>query len=1109
MLHPRVYEPLSPTPVAFWRQLRSHLILAFVSLAIILAAGIETVTITQMDAQAKQQVFRQLESVAQLKQHQIDRWLEDSAAALKVLLVGPTGRQLTSFATDPIAQAHEQAAVNQILKDTLSINSMPTDHQSFRQIFLYTIDGRIVASSDEVAIGRVVTRQPYFVPSLSQAYIQSPYYTVRDGTLTMFMTWPLIDRTGRTVGVLAGELDLTVLGDIMLERSGLGETGETYLVSAESHYLLTPSRFPGYPLTRAYYSLGIDRALGGESGAGIYSDYRSPPTTVLGVYRWIPGLQTALLAEIDLSEALAPATQARNTSVILATIVTLVAALLGLYHAARVSRPIMRLTQVAAQIGRGQLNQRATVDEHNEIGILATVFNQMASQLQEMQAGLEQRITERTAALEQALVELRELTNKQEQNNHELQVSLAQRKQAEAALRESEDSFRLLFANNPLPMWVYDRHTLAFLEVNQAAIAHYGYTRSEFLQMHITDIRPLQEVPELLKQIAQERPTLDASGPWEHQLKDGRVIVVTIHSHTLAFAGHEAALVVVEDITERKRIEVALVEERALLARRVEERTADLSAANAELARAARLKDEFLASMSHELRTPLNAILGLSEALQEEVYGPIKQQQRTSLHNIEKSGRHLLELINDILDLAKVEAGQAHLAFDVVGAADVCQSSLQFITQLAHDKRITVSSLIDPAITTLQADGRRLKQILINLLSNAVKFTPAGGRVGLEVVGDRLNHVVRMTVWDTGIGIATADLPRLFKPFVQLDSRLARQYEGTGLGLALVARMVELHGGSIAVDSTLGQGSRFTITLPWQEPMPPHEGEVPPSTPTAGERLAVIHQVLIIDDSPSTTNQLARYLHELGLVAHPHRTGRDALAQAIALRPDVIILDILLPDHSGWDVLADLKADPRTCAIPVLLISVEDDQLRGMALGAGAYLVKPITRLQLHAALCTLVPLGYTSIVQAVPEGTSLEQSNKPLVLLAEDNEANIATLTDYLWVKGYQVVVARTGYEALTRAQEITPDLILMDIQMPEMDGLEAIRQIRAVPALAAVPIIALTALTMPGDQERCLSVGANAYLSKPVSLKVLATILATQVAAADPKIDPTKADT
>ncbi len=386
----------------------------------------------------------------------------------------------------------------------------------------------------------------------------------------------------------------------------------------------------------------------------------------------------------------------------------------------------------------------------------------------------------------------------------------------------------------------------------------------------------------------------------------------------------------------------------------------ELRRLNRELAQAARLKDEFLASMSHELRTPLNAVLGLAEALQEGVYGGLTPKQVDTLRIIAESGNHLLMLINDILDLAKIEAGKTEMQISTIAVEQICHNSLQFIQTEATRKHLIISSSLDTAVRFVQADERRLKQILVNLLNNAVKFTPAGGQIGLDVTGDAAAGRIAFTVWDTGIGIAPEDMGRLFKPFVQLDSRLAREYEGTGLGLSLVARLVEMHGGGVDLTSTPGEGSRFTVSLPWGEAE--HQGlPTPPASP----------------------------------------------------RPR-----LPAPPQSG-------------------------------------------------------------------------EQATAPLILLAEDNESNIVVTADYLVKTGYRVSVARDGAAAVQQTQQEQPALILMDLQMPVMDGVEAIRRIRADAALANIPIIALTALVMPGDRESCLRAGANDYLCKPVSLRTLLEVI------------------
>jgi len=577
------------------------------------------------------------------------------------------------------------------------------------------------------------------------------------------------------------------------------------------------------------------------------------------------------------------------------------------------------------------------------------------------------------------------------------------------------------------------------------------------------------------------------------------------------------SVVVGRDITDRKRAEELIrdqkerlasqneelqsqneelmAQERALLAaeaelrtvnadleRRVEERTQELSLANAALNRAARLKDEFLANMSHELRTPLTGILGLSETLQMGVYGPLTDRQNEILRAVYDSGQHLLDLINDILDLSKVEAGKMELQIERVLVADICLASVQFVRQAAQKKRLRLATNLDGHVTGIQADVRRLKQMLVNLLSNAVKFTPEGGEVGLTVEGDGVHRLARFTVWDTGIGIAPANMERLFRPFVQLDSSLTREYSGTGLGLSLVLQMAELHGGGVAAESegVPGKGSRFTITLPWLE--------LEPATP-APEPPLLFRKAVTVEDTPLAAEQLTCHLKELGITNAVHACGAGALDTVARMRPDVVLLDILLPDISGWEVLRQLKADRRTRDIPVVVVSVVDDRAQGLALGAEAYLVKPVAMTDLQSALTECMRRsGRPTVRSAV-----VVAPDQPLVLLADDNDTVVLTLSGFLSAHGFRLAIARTGTEALERAQEQPPDLVLMDIQMPVMDGLEAIQRIRAASdrQLAAAPIIALTALAMPGDRERCLAAGADEYLTKPVNLVHLVELI------------------
>lgn len=414
--------------------------------------------------------------------------------------------------------------------------------------------------------------------------------------------------------------------------------------------------------------------------------------------------------------------------------------------------------------------------------------------------------------------------------------------------------------------------------------------------------------------------------------------------------GPSEILMLTTNITHLKEIE-----------KKLRERAEKLSRVNADLSRVTRLKDEFLASMSHELRTPLNAILGLSEAMQEDVYGPVNERQSKSLKTIENSGKHLLELINDLLDVSKISAGKLTLQIGPVTASKVCESALQLIRPAAQKKRLIINSKIDPAIDTVSLDEKRFRQILLNLLSNAVKFTPEGGEIGLVMKGDKEDETIHITVWDTGIGIEKELQEKLFKPFIQLDSKLSRQYTGSGLGLVLIKGMTELHGGRVELESEAGKGSRFTVSLPWIETHPKKE------RPLATLPNLKLKRALVIEDSPVAADLFKRYLDEMRAETVSLPEGREAVDMAKEFHPEVVILDVILPDISGWEVMERLRADPATRDIPIIIATVVDDLSRGEDLRADGYMVKPVSRDQFRSTLTEALQNAHREAIQGNP----------------------------------------------------------------------------------------------------------------------------------------------
>jgi diguanylate cyclase (GGDEF)-like protein len=472
------------------------------------------------------------------------------------------------------------------------------------------------------------------------------------------------------------------------------------------------------------------------------------------------------------------------------------------------------------------------------------------------------------------------------------------------------------------------------------------------------------------------------------------------------------------------------------MADRVEQHNLDLEKANRELERASRLKSEFLANMSHELRTPLNVIIGFSEVLRDTPADGLGESERRDFcENIISSGYHLLELINDVLDLAKVEAGQMQIAPEDFEIEPVLQDVIATMQPLAAKKGIVLAVGISAEAAIIHADINKFKQILYNLIGNSIKFTPAGGSVDLTAVGT--DHLARFAVADTGIGIAPADQSLIFSEFHQIDGSAARQFEGTGLGLALTKKFVEMQGGEIWVESKLGEGSTFffTMPVPVKRILPAAASAasssstaVPTATPAAAPRteeqeaLAPINleppSVLVVEDDPKTAKLIGHWLSQEGYDVDFAYDGVEAIEKARNKEHFAVCLDIMLPKKDGWQVLHQIKSSPETAEMGVIICSALDNPDLGFALGAADYCVKPLSRRHL---------IDKIERLQRISPG----RRSTPQVLVA-DNDSEAAELTaSMLEQQGFRVIVAGTGEQARELALEHCPDIVLMDLAL------------------------------------------------------------------------------
>jgi signal transduction histidine kinase/CheY-like chemotaxis protein len=579
-------------------------------------------------------------------------------------------------------------------------------------------------------------------------------------------------------------------------------------------------------------------------------------------------------------------------------------------------------------------------------------------------------------------------------------------------------------------------------------------------------------------------------------------LTVAVGRLALLFGGTWFMVRGIADLRE-KRLEIAaLVEEKSARLAELQDLTAELDRRGRELAEANRgileanrAKSQFLANMSHELRTPLNSIIGFSEILADKLAGAIEPRFERFLHNILNSGRHLLSLINDILDLSKIEAGRMELVFEPVSLADVVHGVESVMHGVAARRSIRLEVEIAPGLPPVVADSPRVKQVLYNLVSNAVKFSHDGGTVTLRArsLADAPSPLdlpaVVLEVEDRGIGIRREDQQLIFEEFRQVDGGTTRNMGGTGLGLALVKRFVAMHGGRIEVESEPGRGSLFRVFLPVDASRSPHRrpaGEPVSFGFTVAEAKAAIAApgatVLVAEDDEEFFRALAGDLEAAGYQVLRARDGDEALALARGGSPAAITLDLVLPGRDGWEVLKELKADPATAAIPVIIVSLISNHELGFALGASDYFVKPLDR---------ALFLGRLREIAAPETG-----GRRPLVLVVDDDPQVHDFLELELAEGGYEMLSAGSGAEGVALALERRPAVIVLDLLMEGVDGFQAASELQRRPETARIPILVFTSKELGPEDRRRLAGRVAALLSKAPEdrRRVVATIRAIE---------------
>ena len=909
---------------------------------------------------------------------------------------------------------------------------------------------------DAVDSGTDLSKSPTYVEARANGRYFSPVYFRNESE--PYMTIAVSSGEGRTE-VTAAEVNLKAIWDVV-SRIRVGRLGYAYVVDQAGHLIAHPDVSTVLQKRNLADAAQVKAARtappGADDEAVVMIAAGLEGGEALSAHSPIRTLGWLVFVEQPLAEALAPVRDTMGRSVLILALGLIASILASIFLARRMVAPIRTLQAGAARIGAGDLTHRIELRTNDELEALGEEFNHAAAKLEESYAGLEQKVQLRTQELARSVGELRALGEVGQAVSSTLDLPSVLTTIVTRAVElsgsyggiiyefhETTQSFHVSATCN-----VGEAHLDAVravpIQLGEGAVGRAGATRVPVQTADILDdAEPVARQTRDILARQGFRSLLAVPLLREDRLLGGLVVWRRVPGR---FPDE------VVNLLQTLATQSVLAIHNARLFQEIQDKSRQLEVASQH-------KSQFLANMSHELRTPLNAIIGVSEMLLEDARDLGNADQVEPLERILRAGRHLLTLINEILDLSKIEAGKMELELETFQIAPVVEEVAATVAPAAEKNGTRLEVRCPAGLGAMHADQTRIRQALLNLASNAVKFTERGAvtiAAAREVEGGRDRIVFRVS--DTGIGMTPEQTGRLFQDFTQADSSTTRKYGGTGLGLAISRRFCRMMGGDITVESTAGRGSTFTIGLPAvvtasgaaEGPTEAPAAAAPtPSRAPPGEA----PRVLVVDDDPTVRDLMVRYLTKEGFAVLTAATGLEGLAQAREVHPAAITLDVVMPDLDGWTVLAALKGDPALADIPVVLVTIVDDRQRGYALGATEYLVKPVDRRRLAESLRALC-------------GSAVGR-----ILLVEDDEATRATLTQALQREGWEVSEAENGRVALERLASGLPDAIVLDLLMPEMDGFEFVAELRSRRDWREVPVLVVTAMDLSDEDHRRLN--------------------------------------
>lgn len=1088
----------------FLNSIRSKLATIFVLVTATTLIIVLSISYLQQVKIIEKRSIDKLTAIRDLKMAILNQWFDDKIGDILIMSNNDVIREL-----DYPLNNNSPINNNKYTNAKKLLSRFLKHYQGFEEFFIINAnDGLVLLSTKESEIGGNKTNNLYFTEPIKtqDIYIKDIYFSNLLNKPTMTISIPIYCKVHNKhiVGVLVGRINLDEsLYPVLSNTVGLGETGETLIVNEDVIAINKLRWYNGEPLNLKISAKPAINAAAGLTGTIVTNDYRNE--SVMGAYAYLPKLNWGFVCKQDIKEINAPISQIKNTYLIILIITLIIIFFVSRYISKLFTNPIINMNKIARRISSGDYNARNNSKSDDEFGSLANEFDNMATEIQSKiniqtkVATISETIISHTKMIEFAKSLLKQIMTLSEGDMSVFYVlnEVNQKYECLTSINANIDMIKPFNSVNPegeIGTAVNNKSIIYHKQIPNNSRIRYNSSIGEIVAQEIITIPIIYEdITIALISIANINKFPENT---YEVLRDSWAAINSSYANLLA---NERTKILAEQLTRiNQQLEAQAEElqeqseelqnqseELQITSKALQKQNIDLEEKQIQIESANKLKSEFLSNMSHELRTPLNSVLALSKVLIMKSNSKLNQNEKNYLKIIEKNGYQLLKLINNILDLSKIEAGKIDLAPDKISIKNLLINITESIKTLAESKGLQLTNNIADNLPFADTDESKLYQVILNIVGNAVKFTEKG-YVNIEAKND--NENIYITVTDTGIGISKEMIPYIFDEFRQADGTTSRSYEGTGLGLAIAKKIITIIGGEIRVKSSVNQGSTFTVSVPIKWKFEKLDNPAYLESNLVNKPLTIDpnnNRILIVEDNEDAIIQINSAFENKGYIIDIALNGREALEYLSQITPAAVVLDIMLPEISGFKVLQSIRNNDKTKNIPVIILTAKDlsaeEKKTLKSLNISQLFYKGDVNIN---KLINVIKNRPQQSANPIPK--KISNTPKPLItpsiLVIEDNTDNMTTIRAILG-KSYKIHEYYDGNEGLKATIKVKPDILLLDISLPGISGIEVMKNLKSNPETSEIPVIAVTAQAMKGDKEALLKDGFDGYISKPIN--------------------------